>query len=131
MGTSLRVLVVDDSAVVRGLIAVNLQLEGFDVTTAADGDAAMELVAQVDPHVITLDVVMPNMAGFDTVQRLRSLPETAHIPIVVVTGRAQATDFARGEQLGVEAYLTKPFEPSELVNVVSRLATSGRSPAPD
>jgi len=131
MGAPMRVLVVDDSAVVRELIAVNLQLEGFDVTTAADGDAALELVAEVDPHVITLDVVMPNLAGFDTVQRLRSLPETAHIPIVVVTGRAQATDVARGEQLGVEAYLTKPFEPAELVKVVTRLATSGRQPADD
>ncbi len=131
MGTSLRVLVIDDSAVVRELIAVNLQLEGFDVTTAADGDAAMKLVTEVNPHVITLDVMMPNLAGFDTVQRLRSLPETAHIPIVVVTGRAQATDVARGEQLGVEAYLTKPFEPGELVKVVSRLATSGRQPAAD
>ncbi len=131
MGAPMRVLVVDDSAVVRELIAVNLQLEGFDVTTAADGDAALELVAEVDPHVITLDVVMPNLAGFDTVQRLRSLPETAHIPIVVVTGRAQATDVARGEQFGVEAYLTKPFEPAELVKVVTRLATSGQQPADD
>jgi len=131
MGTSLRVLVVDDSAVVRELIAVNLQLEGFAVTTAADGDAALELVAEVDPHVITLDVVMPRLAGFDTVARLRSIPETAHIPIVVVTGRAQATDVARGEGLGVEAYLTKPFEPSELVEAVTRLAMSGRQPAAD
>jgi CheY-like chemotaxis protein len=57
------------------------------------------------------------------VVRLRENPATAHIPIVLVTGRAQAADVARGEELGVEAYLTKPFEPGELVEVVTRLAT--------
>lgn len=128
MTSSLRALVVDDSAVVRELITVNLQIEGFEVTTAEDGQAALELAAQVDPHVITLDVVMPKMSGFEVVEGLRGNPETAHIPVVMVTGRAQAGDVARGEELGVEAYLTKPFEPAELVEVVTRLATSRRRP---
>ena len=128
-GSGLRALVVDDSAVVRDLISVNLQLEGFEVTTAGDGATALELVAEVRPHVVTLDVMMPRLTGFETVARLRDNPDTAHIPIVIVTGRAQASDVARGEELGVEAYLTKPFEPAELVEVVSRLARSGRPSA--
>jgi CheY-like chemotaxis protein len=74
-------------------------------------------------------VIMPRLGGFDTVARLRDNPATAHIPIVIVTGRAQAADLARGEKLGVEAYLTKPFEPAELVEVVTRLARSGRPTA--
>jgi DNA-binding response OmpR family regulator len=122
----LRALVVDDSAVIRDLISVNLQMEGFEVSTAEDGDAALELVETVRPHVVTLDVMMPKLNGFETVARLRANPATAHIPIVIVTGRAQAGDVARGEELGVEAYLTKPFEPAELVEVVTRLARSGR-----
>ena len=122
----LRALVVDDSAVVRDLIAVNLQLEGLEVTTADDGEAALEEVARRPPDVITLDVMMPRLNGFDTVARLRDNPATAHIPVVVVTGRAQAADVARGRDLGVEAYLTKPFEPAELVEVVTRLAREGR-----
>ena len=122
----LRALVVDDSAVIRDLISVNLQLEGFEVTTAGDGIEALDIVATVRPHVITLDVKMPRLDGFETVTRLRDDPATAHIPLVVVTGRAQAVDLSRGEQLGVEAYLTKPFEPAELVEVVTRLARSGR-----
>ena len=121
----LRVLVVDDSAVIRDLIAVNLALEGFEVTTAEDGEHALAQAGRVRPHVITLDVMMPRLNGFDTVARLRDNPETAHIPVVLVTGRAQAGDLARGEELGVEAYLTKPFEPAELVALVTRLA--GRS----
>ena len=122
----LRALVVDDSPVIRELISVNLELEGFDVTTAEDGETALEVVHTVDPHVITLDVVMPRLTGFETVARLRADPATTHIPIMIVTGRAQASDIARGEELGVEAYLTKPFEPAELVEVATRLAESGR-----
>lgn len=124
---ALRALVVDDSAVIRELIAVNLQLEGFEVTMAGDGETALELARATLPDVITLDVMMPRMSGFEAVERLRAEPETAGIPVVMVTGRAQAADLARGEELGADAYLTKPFEPAELIEVVTRLARSRRS----
>jgi CheY-like chemotaxis protein len=112
---------VDDSAVIRNLISVNLELEGFEVVTTDDGAAALEMVQDVRPDLITLDVVMPRLGGFETVERLRADPATASIPVVFVTGRAQGVDVARAEELGVEAYLTKPFEPAELVEVVRRL----------
>lgn len=124
---ALRALVVDDSAVIRELIAVNLQLEGFEVTMAGDGETALELARATLPDVITLDVMMPRMSGFEAVERLRAEPETAGIPVVMVTGRAQAADLARGDELGADAYLTKPFEPAELIEVVTRLARSRRS----
>jgi len=124
---ALRALVVDDSAVIRELIAVNLQLEGLDVTTAGDGESALELARTTRPDVITLDVMMPRMTGFEVVERLRADPDIAGIPLVMVTGRAQAVDLARGEEMGVDAYLTKPFEPAELIEVVTRLARSHRS----
>lgn len=124
--TALRALVVDDSAVVRELIAVNLELEGFVVTTAGDGRAALDLARDVAPDVITLDVMMPDLSGFDTLVLLRQDEGTAGIPVVMVTGRAQEVDVARGAELGVDAYLTKPFEPTELVEVVTRLARRRR-----
>ncbi|MFZ5849302.1 response regulator [Nocardioides pakistanensis] len=124
---TLRALVVDDSAVIRELIAVNLELEGFDVTTAGDGESALALAAKVHPDVITLDVMMPQMNGFETVVRLREDERTQSIPVVMVTGRAQAADVERGEAVGVEAYLTKPFEPAALVEIVTRLAREGRA----
>lgn len=124
---TLRALVVDDSAVIRELIAVNLELEGFDVTTAGDGESALELAAQVQPDVITLDVMMPQMNGFETVVRLREDERTQAIPVVMVTGRAQAADVERGDAVGVQAYLTKPFEPAALVEIVTRLAREGRT----
>jgi DNA-binding response OmpR family regulator len=118
----LRALVVDDSEVIRDLIAVNLQLEGFEVTTAGDGEEALRLASVSVPDVITLDVMMPRLSGLDTLVRLRADPRTASVPVVMVTGRAQPADIARGEEIGADAYLTKPFEPAELVDVVMRLA---------
>jgi CheY-like chemotaxis protein len=117
-----RVLVVDDSAAIRTLIVVNLELEGYDVRSAADGEQALEVLAEWRPDVVTLDVVMPRLGGFETLERLRADPATADLPVVMVTARAQAADRARGEALGVDAYLTKPFEPAELVAVVAGLA---------
>jgi CheY-like chemotaxis protein len=116
-----RVLVVDDSSVVRELIAVNLELEGLEVVRCVDGMEALERVAEQRPDAITLDVMMPRLDGFAVVERLRDDRSTADIPIVIVTGRASAADLARGKALGVDAYLTKPFEPSQLVATVLRL----------
>ena len=120
-----RVLVVDDSEAIRQLIAVNLELEGYDVRRAADGLEALEVAAQWRPDVVTLDMVMPRLDGLATCGRLRADPATADVAVVMVTGRAQAADRDRGEAAGVDAYLTKPFEPAELVATVARLAATG------
>lgn len=117
----------DDSQVIRELIAVNLELEGFDVAAVDDGERALELAVELAPDVITLDVMMPRLGGFETLTRLRADPRTDWIPVVMVTGRAQGVDVERGVELGADAYLTKPFEPAELVEVVTRLARLARS----
>jgi CheY-like chemotaxis protein len=121
-----RVLVVDDSVVIRDLITVNLELEGLEVVGCGDGEEALRMVHEIHPDVITMDVVMPRLNGLDTAERLRADPETAHIPIVVVTARAGQADLDRARDIGVEGYLTKPFEPAELVALVGRLAHEGR-----
>jgi DNA-binding response OmpR family regulator len=117
-----RVLVVDDDDVIRQLITVNLELEGFEVHTAVDGEDCLAKVKQVSPDVITLDVMMPRLDGWDTAARLREDPETAGLKLVLLSARAQEADKARGEGIGVDAYLTKPFDPDELVETVRRLA---------
>jgi CheY-like chemotaxis protein len=124
-----RVLVVDDSDTIRTLIALNLELEGFEVHQATDGQDCLDVVGAVCPHVITLDVAMPRLDGFGVAARLRSAPDTSHIPIVMVTARATGSDLSRGAELGVAAYVTKPFEPARLVEVVRSVAAEG-SPAP-
>ncbi|MFD1931823.1 response regulator transcription factor [Nonomuraea mangrovi] len=128
MGEDLgRVLVVDDDEVIRQLIAVNLTLEGFEVATATDGQDCLDRVMDVMPDVITLDVMMPRLDGWETASRLRTEEGTAHIKVVLITARAQESDRRRGMGIGVDAYLTKPFDPAELIEVVRELAARAKA----
>ena len=128
---------VDDDEVIRQLIAVNLTLEGFDVATAVDGQDCLDKVAAIDPDVITLDVMMPRLDGWVTAGQLRRNPQTSRIRVVLITARAQEDDKSRGREIGVDAYLTKPFDPGEMIRVVRELAgaasearmTGGAAPA--
>jgi CheY-like chemotaxis protein len=119
-----RVLVVDDDDVIRQLITVNLELEGFDVVSAVDGQDALDKVKDANVQVVTLDVMMPRLDGWETAARLRDDPETAHIKVILLSARAQEADLQRGEKIGVDAYLTKPFDPDELIDTVRRLVAA-------
>ncbi|ARF75262.1 PleD family two-component system response regulator [Kitasatospora albolonga] len=125
-----RVLVVDDNKVIRQLIRVNLELEGFEVVTAADGVECLDLVHRVRPDVITLDVMMPRLDGLETASGLRSDPRTRHVPIAVISA-CTPYEVDAGVAAGVDAFLAKPFEPSELVRMVRRLADGGERPSAD
>ncbi len=122
-----RVLVVDDDEVIRQLIAVNLTLEGFDVATAVDGKDCLDKVTEASPDVITLDVMMPRLDGWVTATQLRRNPLTSGIKVVLITARAQEDDRSRGREIGVDAYLTKPFDPAEMIRVVRELAGAPHS----
>src|SRR3954447_24171938 len=122
-----RVLVVDDDDVIRQLITVNLELEGFEVIPAVDGQDALDKVKDAQPDVVTLDVMMPRVDGWEAAERLRADPETAHIKVILLSARAQESDIQRGERIGVDAYLTKPFDPDELIDVVRRMVAASGS----
>ncbi|MET8685790.1 response regulator [Streptomyces sp. NPDC004732] len=115
-----RVLVVDDNKVIRQLIRVNLELEGYEVVTAADGVECLDVVQEVQPDVVTLDVVMPRLDGLRTAARLRSDARTRNLPIVVISACTQY-EVESGLEVGVDAFLAKPFEPNELVGIVRQL----------
>jgi DNA-binding response OmpR family regulator len=117
-----RVLVVEDDDVIRQLITVNLELEGFEVVTAMDGQEALDRIGEISPDVVTLDVMMPRLDGWQTATRLRENADTAHIRVVLLSARAQDADIQHGERIGVDAYLTKPFDPDELVTIIRNLA---------
>ncbi|MFE5891650.1 response regulator [Streptomyces sp. NPDC056462] len=119
-GASGRVLVVDDNKVIRQLIRVNLELEGLEVVTAADGAECLEVVHQVRPDVVTLDVVMPRLDGLRTAARLRADPRTRDLPVAIISACTQY-EVDTGLDVGVDAFLAKPFEPAELVSLVGRL----------
>ncbi|MDH6219905.1 CheY-like chemotaxis protein [Streptomyces pseudovenezuelae] len=125
-GASGRVLVVDDNKVIRQLIRVNLELEGLEVVTAADGAECLDVIHQVRPDVVTLDVVMPRLDGLRTAARLRSDPRTRELPLAIVSACTQY-EVESGLDVGVDAFLAKPFEPAELVRLVQELIERKRS----
>lgn len=126
-GTLGRVLVVDDSEVIRTLICVNLEMEGFEVVTAVDGQDALDKVHEAAPDVMTIDVMMPRLDGFDTVAKLRADPRTSGLKVAMVTACAQESDIRRGREVGVDAYVTKPFDPAVLVRTVRDLVERAAS----
>ncbi|MGW7263504.1 response regulator [Streptomyces sp. NPDC054842] len=126
-GASGRVLVVDDNKVIRQLIRVNLELEGIEVVTAADGAECLDIVHQVRPDVVTLDVVMPRLDGLRTAARLRADPRTRNLPLAIISACTQH-EVDTGLDVGVDAFLAKPFEPAELVRVVMQLMDRAAEP---
>ncbi len=123
---AVRVLVVDDTASVRQLIRVNLELDGYEVHEAVDGQDCLDRIADIAPDVVTIDVVMPRLDGYATVASLRSDPVTATLPVVMVTTQVQAADLRRAAEVGVDAHVSKPFDPDSLADVVQR-ALAARS----
>jgi DNA-binding response OmpR family regulator len=122
------VLVVDDDTDIRDLIAWQLRAAGYHVVTAADGEAALSAVAAGFVDLVLLDWKLPTMTGIDVCRALRGSPETASLPIVLLTGHAHPTDVTAGFDAGADDYLVKPFSPDELVtrvkSVLGRLGTA-------
>ena len=115
-----RVLVVDDTASIRYLIRTNLELAGFEVDEAVDGTDCLEFLGRATdlPDAITVDVMMPRLDGVATVTAIRANPRTQGIAIVMVTTQGHPADIQRGLAAGVDAYITKPFDPDSLVQTV-------------
>jgi DNA-binding response OmpR family regulator len=125
-GAPARILVADDDPIILRLLQVNLDLEGFAVDTAARGEDALARAKESPPDVILLDVMMPGLTGWDVARQLKEDARTAGIPIVFLSARTQEEDLRRGEELGVAAYVTKPFDPGELVALIHQLSNTTR-----
>jgi two-component system, OmpR family, response regulator MtrA len=115
-----RILVVDDQPDIRLMCRVNLQLEGYEVLEAADGDAGLEMVRLERPDLVLLDVMMPGLDGWQFMKESKADPALSEIPIVLLTARVQREDEIRGWLSGAADYLPKPFNPSTLTEVVRR-----------
>ena len=108
---SARVLVVDDEPLLRNLLTQLLQLEGYDVLEAEDGQIALELVANEKPDLVLLDVMLPARSGLDVLGELR---RTNNIPVILISGLADESDRVAGLKTGADDYVTKPFSAPEL-----------------
>jgi two-component system alkaline phosphatase synthesis response regulator PhoP len=116
----MKILIAEDSATIRRLVAARLSADGFEVLEAADGEEALQLARSDRPDLLVLDKVMPKLDGFEVVRALREDPETKTVPIVMLTGRTSEADVLGGLGLGVEEYMPKPFSPRELSARVRR-----------
>ncbi len=114
-----RVLVVDDEPDVLLLCRVNLEFEGYDVTTANDGEAGLATCRSMRPDVVLLDVMMPKMDGWQVLEAIKSDPEIQHTPVVMLTAKVQDEDQIRGWSSGAAEYITKPFSPLSLSQVIA------------
>jgi DNA-binding response OmpR family regulator len=112
------ILAVDDDERIRRLVQINLQRAGYRVTTAGDGIEALERIDQELPDLLVLDVNMPRLDGIELLRQLRARPETAALPVILLTAKAQDEDILEGKRSGADYYLTKPFSPPELLAVV-------------
>lgn len=110
-----KVLVIDDDVAINELIKVNLELQGYEVIQSFNGTDGFALVKQEFPEIIILDVMMPEVDGFTVAKRIRQCPEISDIPILMLTALSELNDKVNGFNIGVDDYLTKPFEIEELV----------------
>jgi len=113
MNSGKKILVVDDEPQIIKFITMNLELEGFRVLGAHDGCEALEKVTRELPDLVILDVMMPDMDGFETLKRIREL---SLVPVIFLSVRGQEFDRVHGLDLGADDYMTKPFSPRELVS---------------
>jgi DNA-binding response OmpR family regulator len=114
------ILIAEDSATMRRLVAAKLEADGYDVVEAVDGEQALSLARTDRPDLLILDKVMPKLDGFEVVRALRADPATKAVPIVMLTGRTSEEDVLGGLGLGVDEYMPKPFSPRELSARVRR-----------
>jgi two-component system KDP operon response regulator KdpE len=121
------ILVVDDEPRIAEAVTMNLELEGYQVSCASSGQEALRKVTEELPDLIILDIMMPDMDGFETLQRIREL---SNIPVIMLTVKGGETDKVRGLELGADDYVTKPFSPKELVSRVKAALRRAATPGP-
>jgi CheY-like chemotaxis protein len=120
-----RVLIIDDEPDVLLLCRLNLQQEGREVLEASDGSTALALARERHPDVIVLDLMLPGITGFDVLETLKQDASTSDIPVLVLTAKSLRADRERSQGLGAAGFLTKPFLPSELCEMVDSLIHAG------
>ena len=128
MNRPAQILLVDDKQDILLLCRLNLEVEGYEVVEARGGARALELIAQEPPDLVILDVMMPDMDGWQVLSSIREDPRTTEVPVIMLTAKAQERDQIHAWQLGATGYLTKPFSPEELLDAV-RDALLARSAA--
>src|SRR5512139_3178048 len=123
-----RVLVVDDEIYIVHILDFSLGMEGYEVITALDGEAALEKVNSERPDLIVLDIMMPKLDGYEVCKAIKGNAETAHIPVILLSAKGRNVDQKMGFDVGADDYITKPFSPRKLVERINQLLGQVVSP---
>lgn len=124
-----RILLIEDEANILEAIGFILSRAGWDVRGHGKGETALDEIRRHDPDLVVLDVMLPGRSGLDILRDLRAAPDTADLPVLMLTAKGQSKDREMALSLGANAFLTKPFSNTELVDTIAAL-TSDRSMAP-
>jgi len=120
---AVKVLIVDDESLIVMSTQMVLESIGYEVAAALDGQEALEKAASESPDLILLDIMMPGMDGWETLERLKADPATSPIPVIVFTAREHSKGRQRSVEMGAVEYFRKPFEPDDLIELVEKHAT--------
>ncbi len=121
-----KVLIVEDEESLLKLESILLTTKGYLVQGVTTGLAALEAVNEEIPDLILLDVMLPKMDGFEVCERLKSDPATKNIPVVLLTAKKTPEDLARGEEVGADHYITKPFKSAMVIDIIEQLVGKNR-----
>lgn len=116
-----RVLVVDDEPGIREVLTLNLRVEGFEVTAADNGRAAVDAVRRDLPDLVIMDIMMPTCDGLTALREVKADPRTADVPVVLLTAKATDAEIWEGWEAGADYYITKPFDIDEILNFINYL----------
>jgi len=115
-----KILIVEDEESLLKLESILLISKGFEVKGVSNGRAALEAVAEEKPDLILLDIMLPEIDGFEVCRRIKSDPSTRHIPVVMLTAKKSREDMVRGEKVGADWYITKPFKSAMVIETIQR-----------
>lgn len=113
-----KILVIDDDRDIRFVVAMNLRAEGYEVVECGDGFSALEVATTQQPDIIVCDIMMPGLDGYAVLEQLRTMPATSRIPLIFLSAKATDREIWTGWSAGADYYLTKPFDPEELLHFI-------------
>jgi DNA-binding response OmpR family regulator len=115
-----KILIVEDEESLLKLESILLTSKGYEVHGVGDGQAALDAVIRIKPDLVLLDIMLPEIDGFEVCRRIKSNNDTRHIPVVMLTAKKSREDMARGEQVGADWYITKPFKSAMVIETIQR-----------
>jgi DNA-binding response OmpR family regulator len=124
--TKVTVLVIDDDPVILELLRVNFEIEGFEVICASDGEEGLKRAQTEHPDAVISDIMMPRRDGLQLLADLKADPSTENLPVILLSAKAQKAEVQQGLDMGADDYITKPFDPLELIDRLNAVMTRPR-----